>query len=184
MDGKSQQVRVERFEPEKDYDFTQFDCGQDDFNTFLHKNMRKEYERRISIPYVCFLDADTPDAPDRVVGYYTLASSSFDRKHLSGCERRKLVYRSVSCILLDKLAVDQTMKGQGLGKWLFSKAIKQAFLSSRDVGVYALFLQSLEGKEEFYVKAGMIRSIAEPSLFIYPLKQYEQAFKKIILSRT
>ena len=80
-----------------------------------------------------------------------MGSSSFDRKHLPSSERRKVIYRSVSCILLSKIAVDKSISGQGLGKWLLGKAIKQAFLSSRDVGVYALFLQSVEGKEEFYI---------------------------------
>lgn len=183
MDGKNQQVSIERFDPDNEYNVIEFDCGMDEFNTFLHKNMHKEFERRVSIPYLCLLDADEPNSPPKVVGYFTLASSSFDRKHLPSSERRKVIYRSVSCILLSKIAVDKSISGQGLGKWLLGKAIKQAFLSSRDVGVYALFLQSVEGKEEFYIKAGLIRSKADPSMFIYPLKQYEKAFKKIVLSK-
>lgn len=182
MDGQEQKVRVVRFDPEAKYDFDEFDCGDCKLNGYLPQTMAKEFERRISIPHLCIIEGDN-DVPPKVVGYFTLASSSFDKCNLTHRERRKVPYRSVPCILLSKIAVDKTMQGQGLGKWLLGKAIRQAFLSSRDVGVYALFLQAREGREEFYKECGMIQSTKDTSLFIYPLKQYEQEIKKIVLAK-
>ncbi len=181
MDGKDQKLEVERFDPEKEYDFSQFDCGVCSLNDYLTKSMAKEYDRRVSIPHLCVVSGKENE-PQRVVGYFTLASSSFDKKHVSNRERRKFHYSSVPCILLSKIAVCQSVQGQGLGKWLLGRAIRQAYLSSRDVGVYAMFLHAREGREEFYIKAGMIRSKEQPEMFIYSLKQYEDTLKKKLLS--
>lgn len=178
MDGQDQKVVVERFDPEANYDFSQFDCGVAALNEYLVKNMVKEYTRRLSIPHLCVLESSTPGQPKVVVGYFTLASSSFERTHVTNKERRKVPYRSIPCVLLSKIAVCKRMQGQGLGKWLLGRAIRQAFLSSRDVGVYALFLQAREGREEFYLKAGMIQSKLQPDMFIYPLQQYEEELKR------
>ncbi|KOO08750.1 GNAT family N-acetyltransferase [Vibrio hepatarius] len=181
MDGKDQKLEVERYDPDVKYDFSQFDCGVCSLNDYLTKNMAKEHDRRVSIPHLCIVSNDE-GIPKKVVGYFTLASSSFDKKHVSNKERRKFPYSSVPCILLSKIAVCKSVQGQGLGKWLLGRAIRQAYLSSRDVGVYALFLHAREGREDFYEKAGMIRSKEQPDMFIYSLKQYEEALKKKLLS--
>ncbi|CAM4022650.1 hypothetical protein VA7868_04596 [Vibrio aerogenes CECT 7868] len=81
---------------------------------------------------------------------------------------------------MSKIAVCKSIQGQGLGKWLLGRAIRQAFLASRDVGVYALFLQARGGREQFYLDAGMIRSRLQPNMFIYPLKQYEKGLKQYL----
>ncbi|WP_135385833.1 GNAT family N-acetyltransferase [Vibrio tasmaniensis] len=181
MDGRDQKLEVERFDPEATYDFTQFDCGVCSLNEYLTKNLAKEHERRVSIPHLCVTQGEEGQ-PKRVVGYFTLASSSLEKKHISNKERRKFPYSSVPCVLLSKIAVCKSVQGQGLGKWLLGRAIRQAFLSSRDVGVYALFLHAREGREEFYIKAGMIRSKEQPNMFIYSLKQYENSLKKKLLN--
>ncbi|MDC5841069.1 GNAT family N-acetyltransferase [Vibrio europaeus] len=181
MDGQDQKVTVERFDPEANYDFSQFNCGVEVLNDYLTNSMHKESARKIAIPHLCIVEPENKSEPKRVIGYFTLASSSFEKAHLTNSERRKCPYRTVPCILLSKIAVCQSAQGQGLGKWLLGRAIRQAFLASRDVGVYALFLQSREGREQFYLDAGMIQSKLQPNMFIYPLKQYENGLKEQVL---
>lgn len=183
MDCRNQKVKVERFNPETNYDFSLFDCGVEVLNSYLTNSMHKESERKIAIPHLCVVDDDAECKSKRVIGYFTLASSSFEKAHLTNSERRKTPYRNVPCILLSKIAVCQSVQGQGLGKWLLGRAIRQAFLASRDVGVYALFLQAREGREKFYLDTGMIQSKLQPNMFIYPLKQYENGLKQQVLRR-
>lgn len=180
MDGQDQKVTVERFDPEAQYDFSHFNCGVEALDSYLKSSIFKEYERKLAIPHLCVID-EGGEASKRVIGYFTLASSSFEKAHLSNSERRKSPYRTVPCILLSKIAVCQSVQGQGMGKWLLGRAIRQAFLSSRDVGVYALFLQAREGREQFYLDAGMIQSKLQPNMFIYPLKQFEIGLKQQVL---
>ncbi|POC61475.1 GNAT family N-acetyltransferase, partial [Vibrio vulnificus] len=42
MVGKNQQVSVERYDAESDYDFEPFDCGIEHLNQFLKSRMHKE----------------------------------------------------------------------------------------------------------------------------------------------
>lgn len=179
MDGNQQKVGIERYNPETQYDFSQFDCGVDELNSFLSERMEKEFQRRVSIPHLCVVDGEG-GLPKRVIAYFTLASSSFDKTNLSNKERRQFHYASVPCILLSKIAVSNDFQGQGVGKWLLGRAIAQAYSSSRDVGVYAMFLHAREGREQFYKDAGMIQSVMDPQCFIYPLKQYEQTILGIV----
>lgn len=176
MDNQQEKVRVERYDPDNEYNWDNFDCGIEELNSFLHERMGKELERRVSIPHLCIVDNYGGEPPE-VIGYFTLASNSFEKGHLSNKEQRKFTYRTVPCILLSKIAVDNSVQGQGIGKWLLGQAIKAAYISSRDVGVYALFLQARDGREDFYHKCGMIQSKCDNSIFIYPLVQYENTLK-------
>ncbi|WP_145997851.1 GNAT family N-acetyltransferase [Vibrio sp. vnigr-6D03] len=176
MEGTSQTLEMERYDPQNNYDFSKFDCGTESFNSFLTERMNKEYERKICIPHLCFY-RDESDAKV-VVGYYTLGSNSFERSHLSANERKKMTYSSVPCILLSKIAICKSIQGTGCGKRLLGHAIRTAYVSSLDVAVYALFLQSRDDKLDFYKKAGMIQSKVQPNMFIYPLKQYENDLKR------
>ncbi|MGF1758274.1 GNAT family N-acetyltransferase [Photobacterium sagamiensis] len=182
MDDKPEKVRVERFNPESNYCWDNFDCGVEELNSFLHERMEKELKRRISIPHLCVIDKGA-DEPLKVIGYFTLSSNSFVKSHLSNRERRKCHYSSVPCILLSKIAVDKSAQGQGLGKFLLGKAIQAAYISSRDVAVYALFLQAREGRKQFYRDCGMIQSVCDEQYFIYPLDQYEAEIKAMMTKR-
>lgn len=175
MDGQDQQVTVERFDLEEQYDFSQFDCGVEVLNQYLNESIYKESERKLAIPHLAVIN---DSGRKRVIGYFTLASSSFEKAHLSHSERRKSPYATVPCVLLSKIAVCKTVQGQGLGKKLLGRAIGLAFSASRDVATYALFLQAREGREQFYIDAGMIQSKLQPNMFIFPLKQYEIGLKQ------
>lgn len=172
MANTTETVEIVRFDPDTKYDFTLFDCGYPPFNEYLKNGIEKEANRRLSVSYLCVIKKNK-NLP-RVIGFYTLASSSFERKHLTNRARRKVPYQSALCILLSKLAVCKSVQEQGVGKRLLGRAINQAYISSREVGVYALFLQALKGKEQFYIDCGMTQSKIQPNVFIFSLEQYEQ----------
>lgn len=61
----------------------------------------------------------------------------------------------------------------------FRACNRLAYLSSGDVGVYALFLQSRAGKEDFYLKLGMIRAKLQPDIFLFALEPCELGLKNL-----
>nr|WP_176453928.1 GNAT family N-acetyltransferase [Aliivibrio wodanis]VVV06831.1 hypothetical protein AW0309160_04325 [Aliivibrio wodanis] len=183
MDGNNEQynVKFERFEPQKSYDWHNFDCGHEPFNEFLtNGGINSELERRITIPHLLLTnrDGETP----KVIGYFTLASSSLEKRFypISNNQKKKLPYKTVPTIIIGKLAVCKSVQGQGIGKRILAHALRTAYLQSRDVACLALYLNALSGKEEFYKKCGWIEVKDDPSGFIYPLKQYEDALKEKI----
>lgn len=181
MDGHAKQCNVifERFDPSKHYDWASFDCGYPQFNDFLISGgIRTELDRRITIPHL--LLAMRNNLPPKVIGFFTLASSSLE-KHLypiSNKQKKKLPYKTVPTIIIGKLAVCKSVQGQGVGKKMLAQAIKTAYLQSRDVGCLALYLNAIDGKEGFYKQCGWIELQDDPNGFVYPLKQYEDALKE------
>lgn len=174
-------VSVEQYNPEYSYDFTQFDCGVPHLNEFLTKKMIKECEAMVSRPYLLCFKSD--DSKYVVKGYYTLGSHSLEKVELRGNTKRNCPYKSAPAHIIGKLAVCESVQGQKLGKRLLSDAIKRSHAASKTVGVLALVLHARKGTESFYEQAGWIRGKYDASLFIYPLKQYENEMKKLYLSR-
>lgn len=181
MDGNNEQYNVifERFDLSKQYDCSSFDCGHQSFNEFLtNGGMQTELERRVTIPHLLLAIRD--NLPPKVIGFFTLASSSLEKKFypVSNNQKKKLPYKTVPTIIIGKLAVCKSVQGQGVGKRVLAHAIKTAYLQSRDVGCLALYLNAINGKEGFYKECGWIEIKDDHNGFVYPLKQFEDALKE------
>lgn len=176
MDGNNQQVSIERFDAESEYNFELFDCGVEHLNDFLKSRMRKEADKGLLVPYLCV--NNRTDGTKEVIGYFTLSSGSIERASLTARPKKDVTYSTVPCILLGRLAVCKSVQGQGLGKYLLGKAILQAVISSSAVGVYALALRAEERNWDFYKKAGFTQSNHEDKkTFFFSLKQAIQHYK-------
>ena len=65
----------------------------------------------------------------------------------------------VPCILLARLAVDQSVQGRGLGPSLFRDALLRAFNAHQQIGGRALLVHAMDGDaRKFYEKYGMLPS--------------------------
>ncbi|GBL01047.1 hypothetical protein VH1709_contig00054-0002 [Vibrio harveyi] len=173
-------VEIERFDVDGEYDVACFDCGIDSFNEFLvDGKIQRELERQISIPYVCL--AVRGDGTKQVIGYFTLASSSLEKKlyPVSNTQKRKLPYSTVPTVVVGKIAVCKSVQGQGVGRRLLAKAIQIAYLKSRDIACIALFLKAFNEKAAgFYRRLGWIELEGNPGSFVFPLKLYEEFLRK------
>ncbi|MGR3061695.1 GNAT family N-acetyltransferase [Vibrio vulnificus] len=182
MVGKNQQVSVERYDAESDYDFEPFDCGIEHLNQFLKSRMHKEADKGLLVPYLCFYLND--EGKKEVIGYFTLSSGSIEKAALTVRPRRDVSYSTVPCILLGRLAVCQSVQGQGLGKFSLGKAILQSLVSSKAIGVYAIALRAEEHNWPFYLQAGFTQSKHhDGKTFFYSLKQAEQYYKTLAKPR-
>lgn len=89
---------------------------------------------------------------DRVVGYYGLATSGADRADIPEELARGGVPSSVPCLLLARLAVDESEHNRKLGRGLLVDAIRRAIRVSEDVGVRVLLIHALnESALNFYM---------------------------------
>ena len=169
-------VSIVRYDSALTYDYAGFDCDVESVNTYLHNNMARDFKSSTAKPHLAVVD-------DEVIGYFTLASHAIEKIELKGALKSSCPYRSVSSIIIGKLAVDKFYQGNGLGMWLLGQAIKIAWESSRDVGTKLVVLNAREGTEAFYQQAGFIQGKHDKTLFIYPLKQYEDELRRIVEDR-
>lgn len=71
-------IKIEIFSGEKDYDLNGFDCGEESLNAFLTNHLKRQHEGKILRAYVLFTKEDRP----KVLGYYTLSGSCFEKESL------------------------------------------------------------------------------------------------------
>ncbi len=111
----------------------------------------------------------------RVIGYYTLAAGAVSFERLPVEAARKLPRHPVPVVLLARLAVDVTARGEGLGEALLLDALDRALRLSASLGIHAVEVDALDDAAAgFYRKYGFI-SLADDPLHLYlPMATIEQ----------
>lgn len=168
-------LMIRMFPQETFYDLTEFTCGDSTLNRFLFDHLARQHAGRLLRAYLLVTDDPTP----KVLGYYTLSGSCFEKETLpSKTQQRKVPYANVPSVTLGRLAIDQDLQGQGWGMTLVTHAMKVVWLASQAVGIHGMFVDALNDKaKDFYLKLGFIPLTGSNvnSLF-YPTKSIEKLF--------
>lgn len=166
---------IEMFSHEAEYDFSEFDCGETSLNIFLSEHLARQHGGRILRGYLL----KTPGANARVLGYYTLSGSCFEKALLpSKTQQRQVPYVNVPSVTLGRLAIHKDLQGQEWGTTLVVHAMKVVYLASQAVGIHGMFVDALnDGAKVFYEKQGFILLTGENSRSLfYPTKSIERLF--------
>jgi len=170
-------LTIRMFSQETNYDLTGFDCGESSLNRFLTDHLARQHDGRLLRAYLLVTDDPTP----KVMGYYTLSGSCFEKETLpSRTQQRKVPYVNVPSVTLGRLAIDKTLQGQGWGMTLVTHAMRVVYLASQAVGIHGMFVDALHDTAKgFYLKLGFIPLTGNNtrSLF-YPTKSIEKLFAK------
>ena len=129
------------------HDISQFDSGVSRIDTWLRSKAHlNEAKGGARIYVVC--------ESQRVVGFYSLAASSVERRRLSSRVARNMP-EPVPVILLGQLAVDARYRGQGLGSDLLVDAAKRSLAAVDLIGARAVVVQALDERvKSFYAQFG------------------------------
>ena len=133
-----------------EHDRTAFGCGVVSLDDFLQK-LATQYEKRdCGRTYVLVRDGD-----NRVYGYYTIAAAGIPREEFPSKAAKKLPKHPIPIVILARLAVDQSVKGQGRGRELLGNALGRIREIAEQLGVHAVFVDAIdESASEFYKKHG------------------------------
>ncbi|MGN7614231.1 GNAT family N-acetyltransferase, partial [Magnetococcales bacterium HHB-1] len=149
---------------QKTHDRKRFDCGDDHLNNYLKRYARQNDQRGTSRVFVATL----ADQPDRVVGFYTLSSAQIDFEEMPLQHRTHLPRYPIPAARIGRLAVDRTMKGQGLGGTLLFDAVERVRKVSVDMGILGVVVDAKnEGVKSFYEKFGFFELVQEPALKLF-----------------
>jgi len=142
-----------------------FDCGVEQLNQWLVRQALKNEEHGDSRTYV-----SVDDSTGHIAGYYSLASWAVGRRQSGGWLARNAP-DPVPVILLGRLATDLAFRGTGLGLDLLTHAVRMATIAADVIGARALVAEALdETAAEFYVHAGLRRSVGRQDLLYLPLR--------------
>ncbi|AUJ83089.1 N-acetyltransferase [Enterobacter cancerogenus] len=170
-------VKIGIFSEDVEYELSQFDCGEVSLNTFLAEHLKRQHREKFLRAYVLTTREENP----RVLGYYTLSGSCFEKAYLpSKTQQKRIPYKNVPSVTLGRLAIDKRIQGQGFGELLVTHAMKTVYLASFAVDIHGLFVEAQNDKaRNFYLKLGFIPLLAENEFTLFiPTKTFESVFEE------
>jgi GNAT superfamily N-acetyltransferase len=100
---------------------------------------------------------------DRVVGYYALTVASLEREEATGRASRGMPRHPIPAMLLARLAVDESVQGQGVGATLLADAMQRTLLVAEETGIRLLLVHAVnEDARRFYLDYGFEPSPSDP----------------------
>jgi GNAT superfamily N-acetyltransferase len=130
---------------------TSFSCGRPQLDQWLRNSalrVNKQGTGRTTVIH---------EGDGVVLGYYTLAANALHRDTLPKAETRS-VPREIPAILLAKLALDQSLHRQGLGRDLLVEALTKCANAALLVGARFVVVDAIDkDAEAFYEKYGFKR---------------------------
>ena len=148
---------------EKNHEKSSFDCGYEMLNVYIKKQARQDVNGDLS---VCFV---LVNEENEVKGYYTLSANSIRRDDFPEELRKKMPpsYTKLPTTLLGRLAVDNSLKGQGYGEILLMDALNRTLRTSDNLGILAIVVDPIDDKAlNFYSKYGFILLPTSEKMFL------------------
>lgn len=132
----------------RSHDRNVFDCGVPALNEYLKHYALQNQKKHAARSYVA-------TRAKRVVGYYTLAYGSVAPDEAPPSVKAGLAKHRIPVILLARLAVDVTERGQGLGAALLKDALVRTLQAAEIAGLRAMIVHAKDdAAKRFYEKYG------------------------------
>lgn len=157
----------------KTHDRTAFDCGSAALDRYLQQQARQDAEKSVAAAFVVTIP------PDRqVLGYYTLSASLVNAGELPATLARKLPrYPQLPVTLLGRLAVDQSMKGRGLGEFLLIDALRRSLQAAAGIAAMAVVVDAKDdAAAAFYRHFSFLPLQQQPRRLFLPMKAVADLF--------
>jgi len=162
-------------------DRSRFRSGDIDLDRFLQKYAgQNQFRHHIGTTYVAV-------QAERILGYLTVAPGHVEIDDLPVPLRRKLPSYPLPVLRIGRLAVDESVRGQGVGKLLLRFALQLALRLAREFGCVGVVVDAKTDSVSFYEKLGfMPLEILEgesearpgPTALFLPIREIEAARKR------
>lgn len=159
---------------EKKHNRKDFRCGKSLLDNYIARQASQDIKRDLSTCYVLVDEAD-----NIVKGYFTLSSGSVRRDDIPENLSQKLPpsYGNLPTVLLGRLAIDESIKGQRWGERLLLEALERCLDVSEHIGTMAVVVDPLDQEAaQFYKKYGFILLPTSGKMFL-PMKTIRDLFK-------
>jgi len=156
------------------HDRKSFDCGFPALNEYLDRYARQNHESGGAKTFI----AVSPNAPTRVLGFYSISPGSIAFASVPARLTKKLGRYDVPVFRLGRLAIDRSVQGRGLGGHLLLAAGERALAVAAEVGGIAL---AIDAKDEraarWYERFGALALLDDPQKLILPLAIIAEAIE-------
>ncbi|NER20633.1 MAG: GNAT family N-acetyltransferase [Symploca sp. SIO1B1] len=150
-----------------------FDCGNRVLNQYIKKYAWQNHQKGIAKTFIAL----PASGGLKVNGYYTITTGIIEYESFPESYQRKMPASPITATLIDKLAVDSPVQGQGLGEELLVDALYRIVCTAQEIGIFAIRVDAIDLQaKEFYLKHEFIPfQDKELSLFL-PLESIAREF--------
>jgi predicted N-acetyltransferase YhbS len=139
-----------------------FNCGVDSLNHWLKRRALKNQSNGASRIFVACNE-------QRVLAYYALAASAVTVNAAPGKFRRNMP-DPIPVVVLGRLAVDQSLHGQGIGRALVRDAGLRVIHAAEAIGIRGVIVHALSAQaKNFYERVGFEPSPLDPMILMVTL---------------
>jgi GNAT superfamily N-acetyltransferase len=144
---------------ESSHDRTEFDCGNPILTDWLKHRASRFDNRDLARTYVA-----TKAGSNIVAGYYAISSHRVCYEILPVDQAKGLPRLDVPVVLLERLAVELSVRGKGLGSLLLIDALRRAQHLADHVGIRAVEVDAIdESARNFYLRFGFVPLLDDPN---------------------
>lgn len=94
------------------------------------------------------------------MGYFTIAPGQIESEDLSASIGKRLPQYPLPVLRLARLAVDESVRGKGVGRALLGAVVRLALEMAERFGCVGIVVDAKPGAVDFYVRFGFTRKIA------------------------
>ena len=147
------------------HDRSGFDCGLPALNDWITTKASQFEKKDLARTYVLVEGGFSV-----VHGYYALSNHTVVYQSLPEDQAKGLPQIDVPVVLIGKLAVDHTIKGQHLGEFLLIDALRRAEYLANKIGIRAVEVDAIhEHAQTFYRRFGFLSLKDDPNHLFLPL---------------
>lgn len=158
----------------RSHDRKAFDCGDPEMNTFLQRFARQGHEQNAVKTFCAVADG----APDKILGFYSLAPASVEHDAVPAAMTKGLARHKVPGFLLARLAVDKSVAGRGLGGQLLLAAALRCIRVTEEIGGVLMIIDAKNDRAaNWYASHGAEPLKDRPLALVVPLATFADALK-------
>jgi GNAT superfamily N-acetyltransferase len=151
-----------------------FDCGDATLNDFLRRYARQTHDQGGAKTFLAVPDNEAT----RILGFYSLSPASVEFARTPNVVRRGLARHEVPVFRLSRLAVDQSLQGQGLGGQLLLAAGRRCLRASQEVGGVALLIDAKNARvARWYASYGALPLLDAPLSLLLSMSTLKTALE-------
>lgn len=149
-----------------------FSCGKPPLDEYLHRFARQNDEKNIAKTFVAI------NEENNVVGYYSLCTASIEFEELPEEIRKQLPTYPIPTALIARLAVDEKLRGRGLGARLLIDALQRIVTASNEIAIKAVLVDAMdEEARNFYQHYEFIALPDQDLKLFLPIETIQQLFR-------
>lgn len=145
------------------HDRAGFSCGVPVLDVYLQQQAGQHQRDGIATTHIL----SDNGAPDRILGYCSLAAAQLRFNDLQPADRKRLPAYPVPAVRIGRLAVARDAQGNDYGRLLLGHAMNCSLALRKTLGVRLLVVDAKDGRAADFYRSFGFRPTAEAAMTLY-----------------